>query len=187
MTARALAELVKEMRSYQSRWFKGDKSSEVLRESKRLERLVDAEVSRFLEGQGELFGAEPGGLTAEQPPPAEVPGAVPSWDLVITDLDARLRRLEGPAPILSALLLDARERDLAGRKRHSVPLQAGNGRDSLVDAYQEALDAMVYLRTAIEEAPPPANDLRLRARYEAATGLALGIRALIAEREGGGS
>ena len=31
------------------------------------------------------------------------------------------------------------------------PLQAFNGRDSLKDAYEEALDLCVYLRTAIYE------------------------------------
>ena len=34
---------------------------------------------------------------------------------------------------------------------HGTPLQAHNGRDPLVDAYQEALDLAVYLRQAIEE------------------------------------
>lgn len=38
-----------------------------------------------------------------------------------------------------------------GRARYGTPLQAGNGRDALVDAYQEALDLCVYLRQAIEE------------------------------------
>jgi hypothetical protein len=32
-----------------------------------------------------------------------------------------------------------------------VPLQAHNGRNALIDAYQEALDLVVYLRQAIEE------------------------------------
>lgn len=35
------------------------------------------------------------------------------------------------------------------------PLQAHNGRDPLVDAYQEALDLVVYLRQAIEERRAP--------------------------------
>jgi hypothetical protein len=44
-----------------------------------------------------------------------------------------------------------RARDHAGRKKYGTPLQPRNGRDSLVDAYQEALDLVVYLRNAIEE------------------------------------
>lgn len=65
----------------------------------------------------------------DQPPP--VPNERPAiWDLVIADM---------------------RERDTVGRKRYGTPLQAGNGRDALVDAYQEALDLAAYLRQEIEE------------------------------------
>jgi hypothetical protein len=42
-------------------------------------------------------------------------------------------------------------RDHAGRQKYGMPLQAHNGRDPLVDLYQELLDAVVYLRQAIEE------------------------------------
>lgn len=52
------------------------------------------------------------------------------WDLVITDMRAR---------------------DRVGLQRYGTPLQANNGRDALIDAYQEALDLVVYLRQAIEE------------------------------------
>jgi hypothetical protein len=65
----------------------------------------------------------------DQPPP--VPSDRPAvWDLVIADM---------------------RERDAVGRQRYGTPLQPHNGRDALVDAYQEALDLVVYLRQAIEE------------------------------------
>jgi NTP pyrophosphatase (non-canonical NTP hydrolase) len=53
----------------------------------------------------------------------------PTWDLVIQDM---------------------RGRDMAGRAKYGVPLQPNNGRDSLVDAYQEGLDLVVYLRNEIE-------------------------------------
>ena len=66
---------------------------------------------------------------ADQPPPAPTSGPA-IWDLVIADM---------------------RERDAAGLARYGTRLQAGNGRDALVDAYQEALDLAVYLRQAIEE------------------------------------
>jgi hypothetical protein len=36
-------------------------------------------------------------------------------------------------------------------QRYGTLLQAGNGRDALVDAYQECLDLACYLRQAIEE------------------------------------
>lgn len=69
------------------------------------------------------------GPIADQPPP--VPNERPAvWDLVIADM---------------------RERDVVGRARYGTPLQPHNGRDALVDAYQEALDLAVYLRQAVYE------------------------------------
>ena len=54
-------------------------------------------------------------------------------------------------PVWELVIQDMRDRDQLGRKRYGTPLQANNGRDALVDAYQEALDLCVYLRQAIEE------------------------------------
>lgn len=54
-------------------------------------------------------------------------------------------------PVWDLVIEDMRERDRVGRQRYGTPLQAHNGRDPLVDAYQEALDLAVYLRQAIEE------------------------------------
>jgi hypothetical protein len=68
-------------------------------------------------------------LNREQPPPLPNKGA-PVWELVIADM---------------------MQRDHVGRQRYGMPLQANNGRDALVDAYQEALDLVVYLRQVIEE------------------------------------
>ena len=53
-----------------------------------------------------------------------------SWDLVVKDMQ---------------------ERNSVGTEKYGTPLQPFNGRDVLVDAYQEALDLVVYLRTAIYE------------------------------------
>ena len=64
----------------------------------------------------------------DQPPPRPSGGDI--WALVMADMKDR-RRL--------------------GIQRYGTPLQPHNGRDSLVDAYQEALDLCVYLRQAIEE------------------------------------
>lgn len=68
----------------------------------------------------------------DQPPPI-ANDSLPVWELVIADM---------------------RERDSVGRQRYGTPLQTNNGRDALVDAYQEALDLVVYLRQAIEERNP---------------------------------
>ena len=51
------------------------------------------------------------------------------------------------------VLADMHERDKIGRERYKTPLQPNNGRDPLVDAYQESLDQSVYLRQEIEERP----------------------------------
>lgn len=64
----------------------------------------------------------------DQPAPAPATGDV--WALVIADMTERRR---------------------VGIARYGTPLQPGNGRDALVDAYQELLDACAYIRQVIEE------------------------------------
>ncbi len=66
-------------------------------------------------------------------PPPEPNASTPIWNLVISDMH---------------------ERDRIGTEKYGTPLQAHNGRDALVDAYQEALDLVVYLRQEIEERKP---------------------------------
>ncbi len=46
---------------------------------------------------------------------------------------------------------DLEERERVGVERYGTPLRLFNGRDALVDAYQEAMDLTVYLRQAITE------------------------------------
>ena len=68
---------------------------------------------------------------AERREPDPVKTDAPAaWDLVIKDM---------------------KQRDEFGHKKYGVRLQPHNGRDQLVDAYQEALDLCVYLRNAIYE------------------------------------
>lgn len=65
----------------------------------------------------------------DQPPPQ--PNDKPAvWDVVIADM---------------------RERDKLGEQRYGTRLQPHNGRDALVDLYQELLDATVYVRQEILE------------------------------------
>lgn len=54
-------------------------------------------------------------------------------------------------PIWELVIADMRERDHVGRQRYGTPLQANNGRDALVDLYQELLDAVIYIRQVITE------------------------------------
>jgi len=49
------------------------------------------------------------------------------------------------------VIKDMKERDKFGLKRYGVRLQPHNGRNVLQDAYEEALDLVVYLRQAIYE------------------------------------
>jgi hypothetical protein len=63
-----------------------------------------------------------------------------------------------PAPIPNnkpaiwpIVIHDMLDRDLLGRERYGIPLQPHNGRDALMDAYEEALDLVAYLRAAIYE------------------------------------
>lgn len=65
----------------------------------------------------------------QQPPPQQNNNK-PVWDQVIEDMKAR---------------------DQLGRSRYGVPLQANNGRDALQDAFEEALDLVVYLKQALIE------------------------------------
>ncbi len=68
------------------------------------------------------------------------------------------RAVEQPAPENNALpavwdlvLADMRARDALGSARYGTRLQPHNGRDTLVDWYEELLDAVVYARALIYE------------------------------------
>ena len=51
----------------------------------------------------------------------------------------------------ASVIADMEDRRRLGIARYGTPLQPHNGRDALVDAYEEALDLAVYLRQVIEE------------------------------------
>lgn len=85
------------------------------------------------------------------------------WDLVMRDFLAwgRLRQMhtgmsQGEVGDCIAVVRDAQDRDTLGRRRYGTPLQPFNGRDAITDAYQEALDGLVYLRQARYERDTPA-------------------------------
>ena len=84
-------------------------------------------------------------LVAEQIAP--LPNVNPAvWPLVIADM--HLFGTDGFGP---QVIADMQDRDLAGRKKYGTPLQPHNGRDALVDLYQELLDAAVYAKQAMFE------------------------------------
>jgi primosomal protein N' len=53
--------------------------------------------------------------------------------------------------VLDQVMADLAERAENGKEKYGVYLRTHNGRDALIDAYQEALDLVMYLRQAIME------------------------------------
>lgn len=80
-----------------------------------------AEIEKKLQEQADLSRKEP------MPVKNELPAV---WDLVIKDI---------------------KDRDEFGTKKYNTRLQPFNGRNVLVDLYQELLDAVVYVRQLIYE------------------------------------
>lgn len=64
-------------------------------------------------------------------------------------------------PITDLLIKDLLERKEFGTRKYGEPLKAFNGRDPLVDAYQELIDLLVYLRQHIEENPETTRAVHL--------------------------
>lgn len=70
------------------------------------------------------------------------------------DMDAATPQ---PAPrpgqdeVYKHVIADIHERVAAGEAKYGTKLMTHNGRDALMDAYQEALDLVMYLRQAIDE------------------------------------
>lgn len=91
------------------------------------------------------------GDIVDQPPPTPRPDLIPVWEHVISDFKLRFEgheTMDGGDPLYAVehALNDMRERDRVGRERYGTPLTTNNGRDHLVDAYQELLDGAVYLK-----------------------------------------
>ena len=57
----------------------------------------------------------------------------------------------GDTEILPLVLADLEARAAMGDRKFGQPMMTGDGRDSLADAYQEALDLVFYLRKEIEQ------------------------------------
>ncbi len=57
----------------------------------------------------------------------------------------------GQGDVWLDVIHDMRERRLDGIAKYGTPVQTFNGRKSLQDAYEEALDLCVYLKQAIKE------------------------------------
>lgn len=113
--------------------------------------------------------------------PAPVPGRGASMhDLVVEDLTRWW-----PASAVESLGPDLEGRKQIGLDRYGTVLQADNGRDALIDAYQEALDLAVYLRQALAEAGWPNGTPTggLLKAYVSALRTALRVSELVRDRE----
>lgn len=58
---------------------------------------------------------------------------------------------EGQVEVMPLVVADLLRRSAQGARKYGRPLQTHNGRDALWDLYEELLDAVQYLRQAIEE------------------------------------
>lgn len=59
--------------------------------------------------------------------------------------------IRGNQIVLRMVMADLEARAEAGRMKYGHYLETNNGRDALMDAYQEALDLCMYLRQTIAE------------------------------------
>lgn len=58
---------------------------------------------------------------------------------------------QGRTVVLPYVIDDLAKRAQMGKDKYGTYLMTNNGRDALIDAYQEALDLVMYLRQAILE------------------------------------
>jgi len=107
-------------------------------------------------------------VDGEQPPPIHRPGVLSVQQQVITDLAVYSQG----QPVAA----DIAERERVGIQRYGTPLQPGNGRSMIRDAYDENLDLVIYLRGAITE-QGETEDLVLA--YDRAINLAIQIREML--------
>lgn len=78
-----------------------------------------------------------------QPPPTARQESRKVLDAVLVEVD----RWVGGAPVAEALIA----RDEMGSAKYGTSLMTHNGRAALVDAWQEALDLVMYLGQAVQE------------------------------------
>jgi hypothetical protein len=84
-------------------------------------------------------------LTTEQPPPTkDAADNAECWPAVVANFAHVV-----PGDVLKEMMA----RDQLGRQRYGTPLRVWNGRDALADAYQELLDAVVYLEQCRQRIP----------------------------------
>lgn len=100
------------------------------------------------------------GEVVDHPFPCPIPecGQTPPSDVISVGQAAMGRVREQPLPVVNAgpCIQDLVREDIAARlqlgiERYGTGLQANNGRDMLLDAYEESLDLATYLRGVLYE------------------------------------
>ena len=80
----------------------------------------------------------------------------PTWEIVIAYVEQLVRDVTHISlgigeNVLPLVIVDMHARDRFGLQHYGIPLTSGDGRDHLVEAYEEMLDASVYLTNALDE------------------------------------
>jgi hypothetical protein len=109
-------------------------------------QLIEGTIRRLYASQDPSAPVTETDANAVQPP-AISNATRPTWERVIEMCE----KWASSHPIDQVVIADMRERDKLGRERYGTPLQPHNGRDTLVDLYQEQLDSVAYLANAILE------------------------------------
>lgn len=120
------------------------------------------------------MGETPNEAALTQPAPVTREGAASMHDLVCEDLVYKF--VPG---MESNVVQDLEARKKMGLEKYGTVLQAFNGRDAIMDAYQETLDLTAYLKQAIIENP---GDLSLPTIYSRVLEVALFLRRRIESR-----
>jgi hypothetical protein len=106
--------------------------------------------------------------SGDQPLPIPVPGAMSSHQWVINYLIFE----DIPEQLLDAARTRINAREAVGIERYGQPLQPGNGRDVMRDVWEETVDQVAYLATAVREDP---NDVARRRLFDRAVELMLDV------------
>ena len=113
-------------------------------------------------------------INEHQAPP--IPNDEPAvWPAVIGNLLANTPQ----GTLALSVATDMADRDQMGFERYGTHLQPYNGRDNLLDAYQELLDASVYLKAHLLEE----HDSEVARAYQSVLGLIITIKAAMVRRE----
>ena len=96
----------------------------------RVNTMSNAQLRAAIHALADFSLRMPAMPTYNEPEPTPQKGKTEVWPLVIADMA---------------------QRNAVGVEKYGTPLKTHNGRNPLIDAYQEALYLCVYLRQAIEE------------------------------------